>query len=307
MTRLDMMQLELYRGLFEIISRELCTLPDKPDETPESTLCALWQTAAGWPRSARGATPRELLPLDATGTSTLRSLVERRLSGIPLAHLTGRQDFMGIELLAGGEALVPRAETELLGYAALSLVRNAVNERGQATVIDVCTGSGNVALALAHHEPNARVYASDLSTEAIGLAKRNAQKLGLEQQVEFRTGDLLAPFDQPMFHGAVDVVTCNPPYISTAKVGHMAEEIAAHEPQLAFDGGPFGVRILQRFITEAPRFLRPGGWIAFEVGLGQGPSIAQRLRSNTQTYTDIQIIEDNAGQIRSILARGQMQ
>lgn len=297
-----MIQADLYRDLLDRLSRDLRVLPDKPEETPASTLSALWHAAAGTPRSARHVGQDDLPALDDAARVSLLAMLERRLSGVPLAHLTGRQHFMGLELLASGEALVPRAETELLGYAALALVREQCAEAGQATVMDVCTGSGNLAVALAWHEPRARVFGADLSVDAVNLARRNAQQLGLADRVEFRDGDLLAPFDEPAFHGVVDCLTCNPPYISSAKVASMAEEIAAHEPRLAFDGGPFGIRILQRLITDAPRFLRPGGWVAFEVGLGQGPAMAQRVQGNPH-YVETRTVSDGAGAVRAILAR----
>ena len=99
------------------------------------------------------------------------------------------------------------------------------------------------------------------------MARRNATQLGLAKRVSFRVGDLLAPFDTPGFPGSVDLLVCNPPYISSAKVDGMHAQVADHEPRLAFDGGPFGIRILQRVINEAPRLLRAGGTLAFEVGV----------------------------------------
>lgn len=209
---------------------------------------------------------------------------------------------MGIELLATAEALIPREETELLGFAALSRLRGIVRDRGRATVIDACTGSGNLALALAWHEPCARVWASELSEEAVSLARRNLALLGLADRVEFHTGDLLAPFDTPEFHASVDLLICNPPYISSGKIEGMPPEIIAHEPRIAFDGGPLGIRILLRLISEAPRFLRDGGCLAFEIGLGQGPGILKRVEQSG-SYADVSAVTDRSGQIRAIVAR----
>ncbi|HJT97028.1 MAG TPA: peptide chain release factor N(5)-glutamine methyltransferase [Rhodanobacteraceae bacterium] len=269
-------------------------LPDKPEETPEASLRALWLAAAGRPMSVVAAASADLPPLDDAGLARLGELVERRIAGIPLAHLTGRQRFLDLELLAGAEALVPRRETELLARAAIELARGI----DAPTVVDVCTGSGNVALALARHVPGARVFGADLSEEALVLARRNADLLGLA--VEFRQGDLLAPFDSAAFLGRVDLLTCNPPYISSSKVGQMAEEIAGHEPRLAFDGGPLGVTILMRLVQQAPRFVKPGGWLAFEVGLGQGPALVRRLKGNV-AYRDVRELADENGAVRAIL------
>jgi release factor glutamine methyltransferase len=198
--------------------------------------------------------------------------------------------------------LIPREETELLGKAALERLRAIAKEQGEITVIDVCTGSGNLALALARHEPRARVWGGDLSEAAVALAWRNAAHVELADRVEFRTGDLLAPFDAPEFLGRVDLLVSAPPYISSGKVDSMPREIIGHEPRLAFDGGPFGIRILTRLISEAPRFLRVGGWLAFEVGLGQGHGIRGRLDKHGG-YLDVHEVTDQSDEVRAILAR----
>jgi release factor glutamine methyltransferase len=125
---------------------------------------------------------------------------------------------------------------------------------------------------------------------------------GLDQRVTFRAGDLLLPFDTPEFHSKVDLLVCNPPYISSGKVTEMPEEISQHEPSLAFDGGPLGIRILQRLITDAPRFLRGGGWLAFEVGLGQGRGVKRKLEQQPH-FSDITEIADPHGDTRALLAR----
>lgn len=292
----------LYRELLVEMTDTLQVLNDKPEETAESTLRALWQAATDVPISAERAADIPLPVLDSAAVARLRELLAQRFSGVPLAHLTGRQRFMGTELEVGKAALVPRKETELLGSAALAVLRQMGNTQDTLRVIDVCTGAGNLALALATHEPKARVYASDLSTEAVELAQHNSVQLGLSQRVKFRQGDFLTPFTGGDFDKNVDLLVCNPPYISSGKVGTLPAEITGHEPSLAFDGGPFGVKILQRLLTEAPRFLRSGGWLAFEVGLGQGPAIMARLRRNP-AYADLSAVEDSTGAIRAVLAR----
>lgn len=292
----------LYRALESELAAGLRALPDKPEETIDATLAALWHAAAGHAVSAEGALEGELPAIDGAATERLRALVRQRMEGAPLAHLTGRQRFMGLELLAGNAALIPRKETEILARAACARLREIAGSRGEALAIDVCTGSGNLALALADAEPRARVWGADLSGDAVALAARNAEHLGLAARVSFRAGDLLAPFETPEFEGRVDLLVCNPPYISSAKVGTMPAEIIGHEPRLAFDGGPLGIRILNRLLQAAPRFLRPGGWLAFEVGLGQGPGIRQRL-AKQGTFDEIQSFEDAAGQVRALAAR----
>jgi release factor glutamine methyltransferase len=290
-----------FASAFAHLSQALSTLPDKPEETPASALRALWLAAAGQPMSVERAATHTLRALNDAQASQLDALVAQRVSGVPLAHLTGFQRFMGLELIAGPQALIPRVETALLGNAALSRVRAAADARGQALVIDVCTGSGNLAVALAHAEPRATVHAADLSEEAVLLARRNITHLGLGGRVQAHCGDFLMPFASDAFLGQVDVLVCNPPYISSGKVKAMPDEISGHEPQLAFDGGPFGIRMLQRLMKEAPAFLRPGGWLAFEVGLGQGPAVLQWLGKMSE-FARVETQADAEGQIRVVQA-----
>jgi release factor glutamine methyltransferase len=294
---------DLFARLRAEIASRLQTLPDKPEETPDSTLRCLWHLAGGRAMSPDLALETPLAPLDAAGRAELDRLIAQRLDGTPLAHLSGRQRFMGLELLASPEALIPRRETEMLARAAIDTLRDRVlASRDAALALDVCTGCGNVAVAMAHSDARVKVLASDLSPEAVDLARRNVAHLGLQSRVELQVGDLLEPFDRPQWHRAVDVITCNPPYISTKKMETMPGEIVGHEPRLAFDGGALGVRILQRLVRDAPKLLREGGWLLFEVGLGQGPAVMHRMTSSGD-YAEIGSVSDHAGQIRSVYAR----
>ena len=300
--RLGATGVALVHGLFAELDAGLRALPDKPEETAASTLRALWQLAAGNRLSARAARAHPLPLLTAGELAVLRALMVKRLAGTPLAYLSGRQEFMGLEMLAGAGALIPRRETEILARAAVALARRLAAERGSVMVVDVCTGSGNVAAAVAVGEPRATVFASDLSDDAVALAGRNVAHLGVARRVSVRTGDLFAPFDTPEHLGRVDLVTCNPPYISTDKLAELPEEIAAHEPGLAFDGGPLGIAMLRRVVQEAPRLLRAGGWLAFEVGLGQGPSMTKWI-GKAGPWRHVESVTDDAGNARVLMAQ----
>lgn len=297
-----MTELALYQQLRATLASSLQFLADKPEENADSTLHALWHKAAGFAVSAELAQQTALPELNSAQQTQLHTLLNQRINGTPLSHLTERQRFMQLEMLVGPQALVPRKETELLAHAAIELARPLAALQDTLTVMDVCTGSGNVALAIAAAIANAKVFAADLSEEAVTLARCNATHLQLTERVELRAGDLLTPFDTSEFLGKVDLLTCNPPYISSAKVEHLPNEIGAHEPHLAFDGGPFGVAILMRLLQEAPRFLRTGGWLAFEVGLGQGPALVKRLEKN-DAFSLVHEHRDSTGDIRALSAQ----
>jgi release factor glutamine methyltransferase len=276
-------------------------LPDKPEETSETVLRSLWFAAAGTPLSATRVGGRTLPELEAGQVDVLRALLLRKKEGVPLAHLTGRQEFLGLELLASPEALIPRKETEILGRAALAALRSRPEDGGPLLAVDVCTGSGNLALAIAFHEPRARVTAADLSESAVALARRNAEFAGLGNRVAFAVGDLFAPLERQDLLGHCDLVSCNPPYISSARVPQMPREISRHEPAAAFDGGAYGVSILMRLLKDAPRFLKPGGALCFEVGLGQGPSMLKQVQ-RLPWVGHVEAHTDAAGAVRALTA-----
>ena len=288
--------------LLALLDTDIEYLPDKPEETAESTLAALWLTAAGEPTSAVAAAEQPLPALDRQQQARLKELVKRRLAGTPLAHITGRQQFLGVELLTTAQALIPRKETEILGRAALRLLGNIEQTIERPRVMDVCTGAGNLPVVMALHCPSCRVYASDLSNDAVALARKNVLFHKLSDRVEVSSGDLFAAFAGQEFWSSMDLVTCNPPYISTTRVGELDGEISAHEPSLAFDGGAFGIKILHRLIQETPRYIKRNGWLAFEVGLGQGEAMIRRMKKKN-LYAEVTPLVDEGGEIRGIIAR----
>ncbi|MGH7972937.1 MAG: peptide chain release factor N(5)-glutamine methyltransferase, partial [Limisphaerales bacterium] len=294
---------EYFQELMDSYRTRFVATTDKPNESAEATLRGLWLCAAGNPVSAEAALTMELPPLTHESRLKFEELLKQRENGIPLAYLIGRQRFMGLEYICTSQALIPRKETEILGNAVCGLFKSEIRLReGPARVLDLCTGSGNLACAIALHCPVSVVFGVDISAEAIELATVNAQQLGCGDRVKFSCGDLFAPFESPQFHEFFDLIVCNPPYIDPSKLPSMSPEIIAHEPKLAFDGGPLGVRILWRLLQDAHRFLKPGGWLAFEVGLGQGDGIVRRLLRNPH-FINVQGVRDAAGNIRAIVGQ----
>jgi len=293
---------ELYRKLNQELESKLFILDDKPEETIDSTIKSLWYKASGNPKSAAEVSELSLPKLSPNQVSTLHRLVIERLNGKPLAYITGRQSFMGIELLTDSRALIPRKETEILAKAALNVAQGIALTKPAINVFDVCCGSGNVGLALAYLLPVALVESSDLSHEAVELTNENISFLKLNHQVHARQSDLFSNFESTDFYGKIDVIVCNPPYISTSKVARMNSEISANEPLMAFDGGMLGLKVIQKLINESPKFLSKDGWVIFEVGLGQGQFLIQ-LCENNKAYSKIEAAEDNSGNIRVIAAQ----
>jgi release factor glutamine methyltransferase len=293
---------ETYDALLDLLKENLEYLPDKPEENPRSTLHTLWHHCCGCPTTASCAHLSPLPRLNQDSYCRLKQLIHKRIEGIPLAYLTGRQEFMNINFIVGTRALIPRKETEILGYEALNKIKACAKSQAVVKVIDVCTGIGNLALAFAVHVDNADILAADISKDAIDLAKKNARNLSLEKKVRFFTGDLLEPFEKEELSDSVDVLTCNPPYISTQKVKQLPDEIRRNEPPEAFDGGSFGLTIIMRLIREAIPFLKHGGWLCFEVGLGQGERLCHILNRNAN-FQDIHRGYDEKGNVRAILAQ----
>ena len=200
----------------------------------------------------------------------------------------GVQTFMGLELLAGPGVLVPRSETEILGEEAARLLAEA---RGVQRMIDVCTGSGNLVCGICSRVGSVRAWATDLTGFCTDLARRNVERLGLASRIIVALGDLFAPLEGEGLHGTIDMIVCNPPYISTGRLNDERAALLDSEPREAFDGGPYGLTIHQRVIREALPFLKSGGRILFEFGLGQERQM-KALFDRSNAYRDLRFVND---------------
>jgi release factor glutamine methyltransferase len=226
------------------------------------------------------------------------------MSGKPEAYVTGRRTFMSVELLAAPGALVPRPETELLGNTAVRLLREEIERAatGEVRVIDMCCGSGNLACGIAAALPAVRLWASDLTDGCVSLARRNVEHTRLSERVEVVQGDLFAPLTGQGLEGAIEMVVCNPPYISTGKLEKESAALLEHEPREAFDGGAYGIAIHQRVVRDALAFLRPRGWLLFEIGVGQARQV-KVLFDRSKAYEGFELINDAAGEPRVAVGR----
>lgn len=292
---------ELYLKFIQDLQHSLLFLDDKPEENIDSTIRALWHKACGTSVSADKAMHIPLPELSEHQKNSLHQLIQKRKYGIPLAHLTGRQNFMGIELKSDDRALIPRKETEILGRTSLEICKKLSKDKLVINILDVCCGSGNLGLALASLQPNVKVYLSDLSPESVELTRENICFLNLEHNSTAKQSDLFSSFDSAKYWGQIDMIVCNPPYISSSKVSKMDSEIVSHEPALAFDGGIMGIKLIQKLIRESLKFLSQNGWLIFEVGLGQGPFVLQ-ICEKSGNWESVTTANDASGNIRVIAA-----
>jgi release factor glutamine methyltransferase len=200
---------------------------------------------------------------DFAGCTAIRfaSLLDRRFRGEPIQYIVGEAEFFGLPFKVTPDVLIPRPETEHLVEKAIELGRL----RAAPRIVDVCTGSGAIAVALAHALPTAGITATDLSEAALTIACENAKLNGVEPRIRFLQGDLLAPVAGERF----DLVVANPPYVPTIERESMSVEVRDYEPALALFAGVDGLDVYRQLISAAPGALVPGGFIALEIGYGQ--------------------------------------
>lgn len=202
-------------------------------------------------------------------------LIEQRNQGEPVAYLVGHKEFYGLDFLVDRRILIPRPETELLVDAARSAIQHMFDIGQIPIVADIGTGSGAIPIALAVHEPRLPyLYATDISAEALEVARLNCQRLRIEQRLHLLLGDLLAPLPE-----AVDVITANLPYVGTKEMHLLAPDVQAYEPHLALFSGPDGLHLVQRFLLEVQQSkkLRERGVLLLEIGYQQRERLASLL------------------------------
>ncbi|MCU0559137.1 MAG: peptide chain release factor N(5)-glutamine methyltransferase [Desulfobacterales bacterium] len=230
-------------------------------------------------------------PLVQAELAAFRELIQRRLRREPVAYILGRKGFWTLELQVGPEVLIPRPETELLVEAALARLAQTADGR-PARVLDLGTGSGAVVLALACAAPAHRYFASDVSSDALATARRNAQAAGCGGRVAFFAADWLAALRAT---GApFELIVSNPPYIARGALAGLQPEIAQHEPPLALDGGADGLDCHRTILRAAGGHLAPGGALLLEIGADQRQPV-QTLAERAGSYGDVRCLKDYAG------------
>jgi release factor glutamine methyltransferase len=226
--------------------------------------------------------------------SRYEEVIKERGRGCPTQYITGHQEFWGLDLIVSPAVLIPRPETEHVIETVLELAK-AHHPDGKLKIIDIGTGSGCIALALATELPCAEVHACDISEEALEIARINAARLRLEQRVQFRHSDLLAAYPGEEF----DFVVSNPPYVGESEADKVQKQVREFEPKIAVFSGWAGMDIYQRLIPQARAILKPGGWFVTEIGY----SIEDQVRQFLAGWSEIQTKADLQGIPRVVAAR----
>ena len=225
-----------------------------------------------------------------------RGLVERRVRREPLQYILGTQEFCGLEFDVNPAVLIPRPETELL----VEYVVQRIPVERQATIVDVCTGSGCIAVAIARLRPRAWVIATDLSNPSLGVARQNATRHAVYARITWLEGDLLVPLAKQGLEGRIDVIVSNPPYIAEADWVMLQPEVRLFEPRGALVAGPQGTELHERLLREAGRYLSPCGALIMEIGAGQARAM-RRIVDQIPGYRFHRLVYDAAGLERVVI------
>ena len=254
---------------------------------------------------ALGVSREELILAAAKNLSVAESyryedLLVRRLNREPLAYITGRQEFWSLDFLVSGDVLVPRPETEMLVEFALSHLAEATNSE-LPRILELGTGSGAIAVALATELPQAQIVATEISPAALAIARRNASRNGVSDAIRFLEGDLFSALAEDL-ENYFDLIISNPPYIPRDEISTLDAEVSRWEPHAALDGGVDGLDFYRRIAEQAPAYLRQYGAVAVEIGAAMGAVVSALFR-NRAAYVDTQVHQDYSGRDRVMLAR----
>jgi len=206
-------------------------------------------------------------------------LIERRALGEPIQYITGRQEFFGLEFEVNENVLIPRPETEILVEAAIEILR----EKENPYFCDVGTGSGCIPISILANLENAKAVAVDISSGALAVARKNAEKHRVAERIEFYESDVLAVFKNPKF----DLIVSNPPYIPNKDLSVLPREVREHEPHAALFGGDVGTEIITQLLMDAPKFLIENSYLMFEIGFAQGEAVRAMVDPNVWQLREI--------------------
>jgi len=232
-------------------------------------------------------------------------LVSKRLSGIPISYLTNEREFWSLSFEVYPGVLIPRPESELIVEKVVELSSkrkksSSESDKTNEIIADIGTGSGNIAISLARELPGVQVVASDISKTALNVARMNAQNLGVSN-VTFAQGSLFGPLDRFKLRGKCDFIVSNPPYVARKDWETLQPEVRDFEPKRALVAGETGLEFIQKLVKGAPKYLKPGGYLVFEIGYGQREDVLI-LFNKSNKWSSVLCFDDLSGIPRIIVA-----
>lgn len=237
---------------------------------------------------------RSDLTLQSHQHKRINDFLARRLKGEPIQYITGCVSFFDLNIKVGSGVFIPRPETEFMVECAITFIKDRLVDRQPSFILDLCTGSGCIALAMANYFPEAAVIGIDISASALGYARDN-QLSNHIKNVSFICGDLFEPFK----HDCFDVIISNPPYIKTDEVAKLQREVSCYEPFIALDGGQDGLRFYRVIFDDAKRFLTKDGIVIVEMGYGQAEEVINLAKRD---FSNLKVIKDYSGIERILIA-----
>ena len=240
--------------------------------------------------------------------SAYEKLIERRTCREPVAFIVGHKEFMGLKFFLNRHVLIPRPETEILVETVIEKAKDIkgsgsfrYHEVNSLIIVDLCTGSGNIAISLAKNINSCKVYATDISKMALQLAEKNAKFHNVDDKVEFLSGDLFQPLEKLNLNLSVDFVVSNPPYVKSSDLASLPPEVRK-EPVSALAGGGEGLSFYHRIVPEALKYLVNGGYLIMEIGDGQGKAVVKFI-DGQKHFCPAQLVKDYAGLDRVVVAQ----
>lgn len=276
--------------IMEAIKKGMIELKNANIETPKLKARLLMQFTLNKPRQY--IIVNDLNELTVKEENQYFSAIKKMRQGVPLEHITHQREFMKLNFFVNENVLIPRQDTEIL----VEEVINIAKKTNAKTILDLCTGSGAIAVSLAKYLPNTEITAVDISQEALKVAKKNAISNEVENQITFISSDLFTNLENQKF----DIIVSNPPYIRTEEIKSLSKEVQ-NEPLIALDGGQDGLDFYRDIIKQAHNYLKSNGKLCLEIGDEQKDAITQILKSNFN-YTNIKYYKDLQGNDRVIIA-----
>jgi release factor glutamine methyltransferase len=283
------------RRVNELLRAGAIRLREADVESPRLCVEMLMAHLLGCDRVALHHCSRDELSTD--DAARFEALLTRRVAREPVQHIVGRTEFWSLDILCDSSALIPRPETEVVVETALGVLKNSA----APAIADIGTGTGCIAIALAMELPGARLYASDISREALTLAARNLSAHGLTQRVQIIEGDLAEPFLRLGLAGQFDAIVCNPPYVAESDKPTLQPEVRDYEPEAALYGGPDGLQVIARLLAETGPLLKPAGYLIIEIAQGQARAARELAETFAGCWCVIRTIADPAGIERVLL------